>query len=77
LEINFKKILTFKIDEFMKKILVSLTIALALFGLSNAVNAQYCKLLDFNATNGFFPNGSLTVSGSVLCGMTYWGGAKG
>jgi uncharacterized repeat protein (TIGR03803 family) len=39
--------------------------------------AQYTVLLNFNGTNGAFPKGSLTISGSTLYGMTNeWLGAS-
>ena len=34
-------------------------------------------LLSFNGTNGANPDGSLTLSGSTLYGMTIGGGANG
>ena len=33
-------------------------------------------LLSFNGTNGEYPHGGLTLSGSTLYGMTYHGGAN-
>src|ERR1035437_6833994 len=38
----------------------------------NTDGTNYIKLHDFNGTNGKSPNGSLTLSGNVLYGMT-WG----
>ena len=37
-------------------------------------HAQYTKLLDLNGLNGFIPYGGVTLSGSVLYGMTAYGG---
>ncbi len=39
--------------------------------------SDFQTLLSFNGTNGGFPNGSLTLSGSTLYGMTEDGGANG
>ena len=41
----------------------------------NGTNFQ--NLLMFTGTNGLLPNGSLTLSGSVLYGMTSAGGSNG
>ena len=50
-------------ERVMKKILIYLTMGLALFGLRNAANAQYNKILDFNGTNGWHPEGFLDSFG--------------
>ena len=50
----------------------------ALFSLLNTDGTGYKDLMDFTGTTtGIgYPEGSLTVSGNVLYGMTYYGGAK-
>jgi uncharacterized repeat protein (TIGR03803 family) len=56
----------------MKKLFFILTFTI--FGIS--ASAQYTKLLDFNDTNGRYPNGSLYYDGIFLYGMTEYGGIK-
>jgi uncharacterized repeat protein (TIGR03803 family) len=55
--------------------------AILLFALSSSLftlcKAQYTVLLNFDNTNGAEPQGSLTLSGKVLYGMTDGGGLSG
>jgi uncharacterized repeat protein (TIGR03803 family) len=37
----------------------------------NTDGSGYTDLFDFNGTNGYYPEGGLTVSGSTLYGTTY------
>src|SRR5580692_9572659 len=53
------------------------TVLLALLFLGSVtLKAQFSNLLDFNSTNGSYPYGSVTLSGSQLFGMTESGGAN-
>lgn len=59
-----------------KNILISLTSLILMITTLNS-NAQYTKLLDFDAiTTGQSPNGSLISEGTFLYGMTQYGGAN-
>ncbi|HTB06646.1 MAG TPA: choice-of-anchor tandem repeat GloVer-containing protein [Bacteroidia bacterium] len=56
----------------MKKFSILILVVFC-FGITT-LRAQYNVLLNFNGTNGQWPNGSLTLSGNVLYGMTQQGG---
>ena len=59
----------------MKKVsAILLFILSSLFFIQQNCKAQYNVLVNFNATNGAFPNGSLTLNGKVLYWMTLDGG---
>ena len=56
----------------------TLLLALLAISVSSAADGQTFTVLgSFNGTNGASPNGSLTLSGSTLYGMTNVGGVSG
>jgi uncharacterized repeat protein (TIGR03803 family) len=57
----------------MKRSLLTLLLALS-SSLFTFCEGQYSVLFNFNGTNGEWPEGSLTLSGGKLFGMTYYGG---